>query len=376
MAEDEGSFQSVAFDGAAELELAAEPEKSGIAADGIGLSFVTGTSQLSSVQARGNTRLTLALPETTRSMVRASEALLTIGADGELERWSASGGFRAELDGSAGESRVLEGESVAFEASTGVLRASGKPGLPAVADSRRARIEAPSIAAGPASGDLEVSGGVRCLLKPGEEVPTAGFFSAAQPVFVSATNLVFRSRTKTSSFAGEVQAWQDKEFLLAGGLDLSEATGDMRAKGGVAAGMVQAAAGETPDRRVEVGGEDLVYSASGRVLSFRKKSYVQLPGARLGAATIDAVLGREGRGVETLTALTSVVVSKGRYEGRGDKAFYEAGVDRITLTGRPVLVDKEGGSTRGNKLTFDLADDKISIENEGQGRSTTVIKKS
>jgi len=140
--------------------------------------------------------------------------------------------------------------------------------------------------------------------------------------------------------------------------------------------MAKAAAGETPERRIEVGGEDLVYSASGRVLSFRKKSYVQMPGARLGAATIDAVLGREGRGVDTLTALTSVVVSKGRYEGRGDKAFYEAGADRITLTGRPVLVDKEGGSTRGNKLTFDLADDKISIENEGQGRSTTVIKKS
>jgi lipopolysaccharide export system protein LptA len=393
VAEDEGSFQSVAFDGVAEVkgrvfaaevdrsappavDLAGDPDKRGIAADWIGLSFVEGTSQLSSVQARGNTRLTLALPEAARSIVRASEALLTMGADGELERWSASGGFRAELDGPADESRVLEGESVTFEASTRVLRASGKPGRPALADSRRARIEAPSIAAGPAEGDLEASGGVKCLLKPREEGRTAGFFSAEKPVFVSATNLVFRSGTKTSSFAGEVQAWQDKEFLLAGGLDLSEATGDMRAKGGVAAGMVQAVAGETPERRIEVGGEDLVYSASGRVLSFQKKSYVQMPGARLDAATIDAVLGREGRGVDTLTALTSVVVSKGRYEGRGDKAFYEAGADRITLTGRPVLVDKEGGSTRGNKLTFDLADDKISIENEGQGRSTTVIKKS
>lgn len=390
VAEDEGSFQSVDFDGAAEVKgrvfaaevdrgappSAADPDKSGIAADWIGLSFVARTSQLSSVQARGNTRLSLSLPEASGTIVQTSEVLITIGADGELERWFASGGFRAELEGPVDESRVLEGESVAFEASTRVLRALGKPGRPAVADSRRARIEAPSIAAGPASGDLEASGGVKCLLKPGEEGRTDGFFAAGKPVFVSATNLVFRSGTKTSSFAGEVQAWQEKEFLLAGGLDLSEATGDMRARGGVAAGMAKAAAGETPERRIEVGGEDLVYSASGRVLSFRKKSYVQMPGARLGAATIDAVLGREGRGVDTLTALTSVVVSKGRYEGRGDKAFYEAGADRITLTGRPVLVDKEGGSTRGNKLTFDLADDKISIENEGQGRSTTVIKKS
>ncbi|MCX6568379.1 MAG: hypothetical protein NT147_04940 [Candidatus Aminicenantes bacterium] len=373
-AEDEGSFKSVAFDGAAEVSLAADPEKSGIAADWIGLSFIPGGTELSSVQARGNTRLSLSLPEASGSIVRASEALLTIRADGELERWSASGGFRAELDGPAAESRVLEGGSVTFDASTRVLRASGMPGRPAVADSRRARVEAPSLAAGPAAGDLEASGGVKCLLKPGEEGQTAGFFSAAKPVFVSAASLVFRGATKSFSFIGEVQAWQDKEFLLAGELDFFETAGEMRGKGGVAAGMTQAAAGENPERRIEVGGEDMSYSAADRKLSFRKKSYVQMPGARLAAETIDAVLGREGSGVDTLTALTSAVVSKGRYEGRGDRAFYEAGADRITLTGKPVLIDKKGGSFRGDKLTFDLGDGKIRIENEGQGRSTTVVK--
>jgi len=393
-AEDEGSFKSVAFYGAAAVEgrafaaevdrggppapaavdPAGDPEGSGIAADWIGLSFVPGTSQLSSVQARGKTRLSLSLPEASGSIVRTSEALLMFRADGEIDRWSASGGFRAELDGHADESRVLEGESVAFDASTRVLRASGKPGRPATADSRRARIEAPSLVAGPAAGDLEASGGVKCLLKPGEEGLAAGFFSAAKPIFVSSASLVFRGGTKVFSFAGEVQAWQDGEFLLAGELDLFEATGEMRGRGGVVAGMTQAAAGETPVRRIEVGGEDMSSSAAGRVLSFRKKSYVQIPGARLGAEAIDAFLGGEGRGVDTLTALTAVVVSKGRYEGRGDRAFYEAGADRITLTGRPVLVDKEGGSSRGDKLTFELGDGKIRVENEGQGRSTTVVK--
>lgn len=373
-AEDEGSFKSVAFDGAAEVKLAGNPDRGGVAADWIGLSFVPGTSQLSSVQARGKTRLSLSLPEASGSIVRASEALLMFRADGELDRWSASGGFRAELDGHADESRVLEGESAAFDASTRVLRASGKPGRPAVADSLRARIEASSIVAGPAAGDLEASGGVKCLLKPGEEGRAAGFFSAAKPVFISSTSLVFRGGTKAFSFAGEVQAWQDGEFLLAGELDLFEATGEMRGRGGVAAGMTRAPGAGISGRRIEIGGEDMSCSAADRVLSFRKKSYAQMPGARLDAETIDAVLGREGRGVDTLTALTSAVVSKGRYEGRGDRAFYEAEADRVTLTGRPVLVDKEGGSSKGDKLTFDLGDGKIRIENEGQGRSTTVVK--
>ncbi|MBE3124054.1 MAG: hypothetical protein IMZ57_00145 [Acidobacteria bacterium] len=400
-AEDEDSFISVAFDGAAEVKgrvfaaevdrgappapvlpgpglgspaPAADPDRGGVAADWIGLFFVPGTSQLSSVQARGKMRLSLPLPEASGSIVRASEALLTFRADGELDRWSASGGFRAELDGGADEGRVLEGESAAFDASTRLLRASGKPGRPAVADSPRARIEASSLVAGPAAGDLEASGDVKCLLKPGEEGRAAGIFSAAKPVFVSGASLVFRSGTKAFSFAGEVQAWQDGEFLLAGELDLFEATGEMRGRGGVAAGMTRVPTAGISGRRIEVGGEDMSSSAAGRVLSFRKKSYAQMPGARLGAETIDAVLGREGKGVDTLTALTSVVVSKGRYEGRGDRAFYEAEADRITLTGRPVLVDKEGGSSKGDKLTFDLGDGKIRIENEGQGRSTIVVK--
>lgn len=246
-AEDEGSFISVAFDGAAAVKLVGDPDRGGVAADWIGLSFVPGTSRLSSVQARGKTRLSLSLPEASGSIVRASEALLMFRADGELDRWSASGGFRAELDGHADESRVLEGESVAFDASTRVLRASGKPGRPAAAALPRARVEAALIVVGSAAaGDLEASGGVKCLLKPGEEGLAAGFFSAAKPIFVSGANLVFRGGTKVFSFAGEVQAWQDGEFLLAGELDLFEATGEMRGRGGVVAGMTQAAAGETP----------------------------------------------------------------------------------------------------------------------------------
>jgi lipopolysaccharide transport protein LptA len=161
---------------------------------------------------------------------------------------------------------------------------------------------------------------------------------------------------------------------MAGELDLMDTTREMRGRGGVAAGLAQAAAAGGPERRIEVGGEDMTYSAASQALSFTGKSYVRLPDARLGAETVAVALGPEGRGVETLTARAGVVLSKGRYEGRGDAAFYQAETDRVTLSGRPVLVDKEGGSTRGDKLTFDLGDDKILVENEGQGRSATVVK--
>ncbi len=376
--EDEDALALADFDGRTQIillgDLGSGRESGDIHADRVEASFGRDSGFIYTVEAEGAVSLVLRRLTDPEILIRASAATIGFGPDGVPGDWSASGGFRAELDGTTNESRVLEGESIAFDASTRVLRASGLPGRPAVADSRRARVEAPSIAAGPAAGDLEASGGVKCLLKPGEEGRASGFFSATKPVFVSAASLVFRSAMQSFSFVGEAQAWQDKEFLLAGELDFFEATGEMKGRGGVAAGMGQAAAGKTAGRRIEVGGEEMVYSAAGRVLSFRKKSYLQMPGARLAAATIDAVLNREGSGIDGLTALTSVVVSKGRYEGRGGRAVYEAGTDRITLTGRPVLVDKEGGSSRGDKLTFDLSDGKIRIENEGQGRSTTVIK--
>jgi lipopolysaccharide export system protein LptA len=69
-----------------------------------------------------------------------------------------------------------------------------------------------------------------------------------------------------------------------------------------------------------------------------------------------------------------VIVSYGPYVGRSEAASYEAATGRLTLTGKPVLADDKGGSARGAKLTFDLTDDKIFIENEGSGRATTVVR--
>lgn len=378
VAEGPSLMEYIVFDGAAELVVAGpgpdRTEGGAIRADRVQVVFFPGSDDLSRVEALGNSRLSLSLSMASKSLIEASRASLTFRSGEELERLDASGGCRAELEDDAGDGRLLEGESVSYDASTGVLRASGETGRPAAARSSDARVEAPDIVAGPAAGDLEATGGVTCLLRPDGDRPAAGFFSASAPVFVSCARLIFRGKTGVSSFLGAVRAWQGGDFLMAGELDLTEATRDMRGKGGVVAGLAQAAAADGSGRRVEVGGEEMTYSAASRALSFTRKSYVRLPGARLDAGTASVVLGPDGRGVETLTARAGVVLSRGRYEGRGDAAVYQAGADRVTLTGRPVLVDKEGGSTRGDKLTFDLGDDKILIENEGQGRSTTVVK--
>jgi len=296
------------------------------------------------------------------------------GAGDELERLEASGRCRVELGDGPGEGRLLEGGSIVYDASTRLLRTSGEDDRPAVASSPDTRIEAPEIIAGPAVGDLEASGGVSCLIKPDGDRPAAGFFLPSEPVFVSCNRLILLAETGVSTFLGGVRAWQGRDFLMAGALDLVETSRDMRGRGGVAAGLARTGASGGPERRIEVGGEEMAFSAAARTFSFTRKTYLRLPDARLDADALAVVLGLDGRGLETLQAHAGVVLSKGRYVGRGDAAFYQAEADRITLSGRPVLVDRKGGSTRGDKLTFDLGDDKILIENEGQGRSATVVK--
>ena len=339
------------------------------------ISFVSTEDEkaLASVSFEGRARIVLGTgPET---VVQAESASLEFGDGGGIERWSASGGFRAVTGEGAGRGpATLEGGTAAFEAATGILRVTGPAGRPAVADSPQARIEAATLAAGPDDGDLEASGNVACLLKPAEKSPMAGLFPAGRAVSVAAGRLVFRGGPGEAAFSGGVRISQDTDFLAAGEIDISEAEGGIRGRGGVTAGLACPATRAAPDGRVKLGGESAVFSEAGRTLVFKGRSYVRMAEARLDAATVTAVLGGEGGSVGSFTARTDVVLSYGRFEGRAGAASFEAAADRIVLTGRPVLTDREGGLARGDKLTFDLADDKILVENEGTGRSTTIVR--
>jgi lipopolysaccharide export system protein LptA len=377
-AEVEGIPGSADFDGAARIVLAAgAPGGAGsgeVRADHIRAAFNRDTGLTASIAAEGNTDLSLRTEGGAVTAAKAPKAGLTFEPTGGLRSWAASGGIRAELADAGRPSRTIDGESVAFDSATGSLRALGAPGHPAVAESPDARVEAASIAAGPAEGDLEASGRVVCVFKAGKRLGTAGFFSSDEDVSVSGDSLVLRAGESSASFAGNVRAWQGAEHLRARELEFAEERGEMRGRGVVAVLPAQAGTGAASGRTIELGGEAMVYSAASKTLELTGRSYVQLSEARLEAGAIAAVLGGGENAVESLSATTGVAVIKDRYVGRSAAASYQASTRRMTLTGKPVLTDGKGGSARGDKLTFDLADDKILIENEGTGRATTVVR--
>ena len=69
-----------------------------------------------------------------------------------------------------------------------------------------------------------------------------------------------------------------------------------------------------------------------------------------------------------------VSIQKGQVEGKGKQARYYVTNNSIILVGNPVVIDKIRGETRGDKLTFFLADDRILVENQERERSVTEIK--
>ncbi|MEN6559337.1 MAG: LptA/OstA family protein [Acidobacteriota bacterium] len=375
-ARDELSFESAVLEGAARI--VPGPKASGggasgeVLADRIEVSFSRQPAGFSIRTSGRSSLLDRSAADRTVTVRAATIRLSFRRADGR-SAWSASGGVRAEIAEAGAAVRTLEGEDAAY-GSGDVVEATGAAGRPAVAESAEARIEAPEIAVAAGTGWIRASGGAACVLRKAGGRRAMGFLSQSEDVSVSCETLEARPGTSTYGFAGNVAVRQGGKAIRAAAIEAAGETGRMSGSGGVAVTLTEAPSDGKPGRAVDLGGADMAYEPSRRVLILSSRAYVRLPEAGLEASTVTAVIGRDGRTVESLTAARGVVVSKGRYVGRSEAASYDAAAGRLTLTGSPVLTDGKGGSARGAKLTFDLADDKISVENEGDGRATTVVR--
>jgi len=373
---DESVLGSAVLEGGAEIVLVGKgpPDGSGgeIWADRIAVDFSPGASGIA-IGASGGSRLFFRSPPERTEAVLAPTAFLNFFPDEGRVTWSASGGVRAEIAEAGVVGRTLEGADAALDRAR-ILRVSGTPGLPAVVDSAETRIEAPSISIDGDGGGLLASGGVNGVLKGEEGRRKAGFFSPGEDITFSCRILEIRPEISTTLFSGDVLVRQGADAVRADELEIAGEAGRMSGRGGISITLTEAAKGRVRARTVELGGRELAYRPDTGTLVLTSKAYVRLPEARLEAGTVSAVIVGEGGGFVSLSAGTGVVVSKDRFEARAEAAFYEAASDRLVLTGKPVLTDPEGGSARGAKLTFDLADDKILIENEAPGRSATVIR--
>jgi lipopolysaccharide export system protein LptA len=372
---DEAGLDSAVLEGGAGVGLGGRAPSYGsgeIRADRIEVTFSRERDGLS-VAASGRGRLEFRSDADGALSVAAPSALLNFSRKDGHWTWTANGGIRAELTGTGGAGRTIEGGEAALDGAR-TLIAYGAAGRKAVADSAAARIEAGQIMVGSASGSLSASGGVTGVLKPGDGSRRTGFFARGEDVAVSCQRLEAEPDAEALFLTGYVLVSQGSASVRGGEIELAGAAGRMSGGGGVAVTLTEAGPEGRPDRTVEIGGQEMAFRPDTWTLTLSSKAFVRLAEASLEAGSVSAVLGREDGGVISLAAAGGVTVSRGGYTGRAETACYDPGHGLLVLTGSPVLTDGKGGSARGAKLTFDLADDKILVENEGAGRSTTVIK--
>ncbi len=379
VAEDEGSFSTMAFAGAVTCTFTGpEPERPGnkkLEAGKVSVVSFPGSSRISGVEAQGNCLLILKGPNSPGLTAGGEGIHLFFDPGTELAGLQASGPATLTVDESGGESRALEADLISYDCRSRVVKAASAKGSAVTLNSARARIGAFSLSLDLAHDKIQASGSVTCVLERRPEASAIGFFAKDKPLFVTCGRLESVGKPAGYLFSGKVRAWQDKRVIEAGELDVLDESGDTRGRGGVDAVLPRASNGESEDRRIEAGGETMNFSSKDGAVSFEGDAFARAGKAEL---TADSVLLRLVEGNSRLGSLTGrnkVVVTDGRYEGRGAEALFDPVADTIVLTGRPLLVEKDKGTSRGDKLTFYLGDDRILIENSGQGRSITIVNR-
>jgi lipopolysaccharide export system protein LptA len=345
-----------------------------VEAGSIDIRMLPGSSRVAEAAAREECRLVADDPDESSARVRAGALRLVFDREGQLEGWTASGSAAMSLEEKGGEERDAEGEEISYTEAARSLTVRGGATGTARIESADSRIEATAIELETKSGNAKATGSVKCVMKARPGAPAVGFFSRDETVFIACERLISSDNGRRSSFEGDVKIWQGEDSLLAGSLEVLKETGEIAGRGAVRAGFPRSRPGASGEGRVEVRGREVEYSPLDRRAAFRGGVSVRMPEASLSAAAVFIDLQRTSRNIRGLRAEGEVSVTQGDCEGRGGRAVYDPDADTLTLTEHPFLIEKNKGTSRGDKLTFHLGDGKILIENKGQGRSITVVK--
>ncbi len=379
LTEDEQQVESLTLTGSAVVSFFKDAAgKAGarqdIKAEEIRMTVHPDTQAISRLKADGGCVIRLEPETAVQDEIMANTAVVRFDPQGEMTDFTASGSARMTLGGGKDEERRVRGESVVYARDGDILKTRGAAGFPARIDSDRTEIEATLISVGMSSGNMNASGDVKLVLKPGGDGQAVGFFSKDKPVFITCGSLAYSQGKKFFALRENVRIWQEKDVLLAKEFNIQEKSGAVSGRGGVKASFTHKPKDKPAEERLEISAEQMDYIPRSRKIDFKGSCELRTPSLRITSESLGLRLKDESSEMDKLLARGQVVIVQDGKEGRGNEAVYDLSANTVVLTGNPVLVDKEKGVTEGDKLTFHLGDGRITIENKRRDRSATVIK--
>lgn len=312
--------------------------------------------------------------------IRAASMECILNRKGELRKFKASQNVemvekgRSDSD-SDKKGRLIQGETLIIERKRSLEIKGGKK-TKAKIMSGDFSITSQHIRMMLESENVISQGGVSVVLGPREEQQEAvGFFSKEQQVFIRAEELRYLKEKKRFSFKDNVKVWQGKDMLETKELTLFLDSGKILSSQGTRSVFVVKPQEDKEEEQIEVQADTMGFNPDQAQIYYEKKCSLKVRDVLLTADAIILHLNKDDGEMLFINANSNVVIQQGSYDARGKEAIYDVKQETITLTGQPVLTDKDQGKTEGDKLTFNLADGRIFVENKDRKRSKTAIKK-
>ncbi len=329
------------------------------------------------LQAQGNCTFKFYSSTGGLTQIQAESVKFVFNPEGEVREFQAIKEARmVEKDEESGEERFIAGETLIIEGEDKPLLVKGKDESAASLVSAESDVFSEEIVIFLDSKDLEVNKGAKVTLKPRkeEEKPIA-IFSKGQPVFIKAKEMRYFNREKRFLFRKDIKAWQEKRELLAGEVVLDQETGKILGTEGIKVVFPHKPKEEKEEEKIEISSKTMTFEPGQNLVLFEEKCSLKVKEYNLLAESLFLFQKEDEGDIQSLVARRKVKIVRDQTEARGEEATYNPENETVILVGNPVLTDREMEITRGDKLTFYIADGRILVENQGRERSVTVIKR-
>lgn len=330
-------------------------------------------NRMEKLTARGAVELTDTPQSKGRAQLKSWSETLNAAFDpqtGELTSMTQRGGMRFVQTPRKGG-----GTESAYEPALGRLTLTGK----ARVEQPGAAVTADKIVMTETTGEMDATGKVAAQYSEnGPATDAEGLFEQDQPVFAAAEKMTSNQGRGRIVFEGGARLWQKVNRVEANRIVVDRKEKTLEADGAVRSTL---RGQEKENEATVVQAKSLIYREKSKTASYRGEVRLAQKSLRVRGDALDADLTSdegEGSSLKSAEATGGVEVEEldSHRKGYGDKAFYEAATEKVTLTGKPArALNERGEETRGARLTYKIDAESLLVEG-GEEPAYTVQRQS
>jgi lipopolysaccharide transport protein LptA/LPS export ABC transporter protein LptC len=300
--------------------------------------------------------------------------------------------FVARLDPPTGEAREIEfNKDVVFRQGQRVATAQagwyqGKDALlllkegPRLVDEEHAtELSARAIDLGTRTGDVSARHDVRHVMSHRRGPGKAGLLGNDAPVIMTARFFDYEAKTRTARYREDALLRSGRDEIRAPEIRHQEDEAGKRrlhAAGGVVSLLhPRPAPGEKLAGAVEGRAAEMLYDEVKGQIVYKGDVTLRQGDIATRSPQATLVLTADGTGVEKLTAGEPVEFRQGTRVATGSRGTYTPASGSVELMGEHVELKDATQQVRGRALTFNLRDDRVTVDGREQMRTETVLRK-